>query len=129
MGWHLCNCGWDGMLIHETDDEMEHCRCFPKITISNHMTNEQAEQHLINLMAEWCGLISGDHHKDRDCHFEVVKRWSYGGKPYYYICHNGYLFGEQEELKLRYETYAQARSALAVMIARMKSEYQRLENE
>jgi hypothetical protein len=26
-GWHFCHFGWDGMLIHLTDDEMAWCGC------------------------------------------------------------------------------------------------------
>lgn len=26
-GWHFCNTGWDGMLVHITDEEMEFCQC------------------------------------------------------------------------------------------------------
>jgi len=29
-GWHFCNTGWDGMLVHITEEEMEYCRCFSK---------------------------------------------------------------------------------------------------
>jgi hypothetical protein len=26
-GWHFCNTGWDGMLVHITEEEMEFCMC------------------------------------------------------------------------------------------------------
>ena len=28
QGWHFCMWGWDGLLIHPTDEEFEHCCCF-----------------------------------------------------------------------------------------------------
>lgn len=32
-----------------------------------------------------------DHHKDRDCHFSIVKKWSYGDEPVYAVEHDGYI--------------------------------------
>jgi len=29
-GWHFCNTGWDGMLVHISEEEMEQCRCFSR---------------------------------------------------------------------------------------------------
>lgn len=26
-GWFFCDCEWDGMLLHETDEEAELCGC------------------------------------------------------------------------------------------------------
>lgn len=26
-GWFFCNCEWDGMLLHERDDEAKLCYC------------------------------------------------------------------------------------------------------
>ena len=36
-------------------------------------------------------MISGDHHKDRDCHWTIETRWSYGKEPVYIVQRNGYL--------------------------------------
>ena len=36
-------------------------------------------------------LIAGDHHKDRDCHWFIETRWSYGNAPVYVVARNGYL--------------------------------------
>jgi len=43
------------------------------------------------LSEKWYKLIGGDHHKDRDCHFQIVKEWSYGDHPKWYATHNGYI--------------------------------------
>lgn len=35
--------------------------------------------------------IGDDHHKDKDCHFYIEKKWSYGAPPIYTAAHYGYL--------------------------------------
>lgn len=51
-----------------------------------------------------------DHHKDRDCHWYIEKRWSYGNVPTYQAYHNGYVF-EPESCKER-ATYKEAQHDL-----------------
>lgn len=41
------------------------------------------------LAYQWA--IRGEHHKDRDCHWAIVKEWSYGEAPTYHVDHEGYL--------------------------------------
>ena len=53
------------------------------------MTN--LDEQITALTQEYCTLISGDHHKDRDCHFSVEKVWSYGEAPRYRVEHQGYI--------------------------------------
>jgi hypothetical protein len=45
---------------------------------------------ITRLSAAYVAAISNLHHKDRDCHFFVEKRWSYGEAPYYIAYHYGY---------------------------------------
>jgi len=46
-GWHFCNTGWDGMLIHLTDDEIEFCECsFHTQELCDKVKN--AKQEIIN---------------------------------------------------------------------------------
>lgn len=54
-------------------------------------------QEITNLTQEWYTLIGGDHHKDRDCHWYIETKWSYGNKPEYIIRHYGYILDEIEE--------------------------------
>jgi hypothetical protein len=49
------------------------------------------EEEIIALSKQWMDAISGDHHKDRDCHWFIEKVWSYGEDPYYQAYHRGYL--------------------------------------
>lgn len=46
---------------------------------------------LDELITEYYDVIQWDHHKDRDCHFQIGKKWSYGNDRKFYIEHYGYL--------------------------------------
>jgi hypothetical protein len=54
-------------------------------------------EEITNLTDEWYHLIGKDHHKDRDCHWYIETKWSYGFPPKYLVCHYGYLVDEIEE--------------------------------
>jgi len=46
---------------------------------------------ITRLSKAWYNYVSGDHHKDRDCHFTVARSWSYGAEPEYTVSHYGYI--------------------------------------
>lgn len=48
------------------------------------------EDKITDLSARWYKYVNLDHHKDRDCHFYIEKRWSYGESPKYRAYHDGY---------------------------------------
>ena len=50
------------------------------------------EAHITELSAEWYALIGADHHKHRDCHFYIEKKWSYGQPPVSTVQHDGYVW-------------------------------------
>ena len=54
-------------------------------------------EEITNLTDEWYHLIGKDHHKDRDCHWYIETKWSYGFPPKYLVCHYGYILDEIEE--------------------------------
>lgn len=58
--------------------------------------------------------IAATHHKDRDCHWFVTKRWSYGNPPYYIAEHQGYLAKDWRSVKC--ETAAGAESLLLAFL-------------
>lgn len=65
---------------------------------------------LTELTAEYYDLISGDHHKDKDCHFYIEKIYSYGIEPYWQFCHYGYCwsidnFFQDEENIQKYQKH------------------------
>lgn len=50
------------------------------------------EQEILELTQKWYEIVSRDMHKDRDCHFTIEKRWSYGQPPTYVVQHDGYIY-------------------------------------
>lgn len=49
------------------------------------------EEEITMLTSKWYKYVNLDHHKDRDCHWYIEKRWSYGDEPYYQAHHYGYI--------------------------------------
>ena len=65
-----------------------------------------------NLTAEYYKNIGPCHHKDRDCHFNILHTYSYGEPPYWEIHHYGYLDDLPTELaNVKFKTYDDALSA------------------
>jgi hypothetical protein len=50
------------------------------------------ERSVDQLVAEYMRVIGPQHHKDRDCHWAIEKRWSYGELAGYYVQHDGYCY-------------------------------------
>lgn len=55
------------------------------------------------LTKEWQALVCADHYKDRDLHWTIETRWSYGKEPVYIIYHYGYVAEKIEEPCASYE--------------------------
>ncbi len=53
-------------------------------------------EDITKLTNEWYSLIGKGHHKDRDCHWSVNTKWSYGQEPVYVVEHYGYLLSDVE---------------------------------
>jgi len=51
------------------------------------------EEKITLLTSIWYKCLI-DHHKDRDCHFKISKKWSYGKLPIYCVEHYGYIIDE-----------------------------------
>jgi hypothetical protein len=52
------------------------------------MTNHEK---ILELSKIWYALISGDHHKDCDCHFRINTHYMYGDKVEWEVEHHGYI--------------------------------------
>jgi len=52
---------------------------------------------ITDLTNQWYFLIGKDHHKDRDCHWYIETKWSYGQPPKYFVRHFGYILDEIEK--------------------------------
>jgi len=66
---------------------------------------ENIINEITKLTEVWYKLIGKDHHKDRDCHWYVEAKWSYGNPPVYSVIHHGYVADRIEEV---YDTYEAA---------------------
>jgi hypothetical protein len=60
-------------------------------------------EDITELTEDWYKLIGPDHHKDRDCHWYIETKWSYGQSPTYCIHHYGYILDEINETWSSYE--------------------------
>jgi len=54
-------------------------------------------EEITKLTDEWYHLIGKDHHKDKDCHWYIETKWSYGHPPVYTVHHYGYILDRIEE--------------------------------
>jgi hypothetical protein len=64
---------------------------------------ESLIDEITTLTDEWYFLLGKDHHKDRDCHWYVETKWSYGYPPVYTVQHHGYILDNIEEECSSYE--------------------------
>ena len=69
------------------------------------------EDKILKLTQLWYEYVGMDHHKDRDCHWYIIKVWSHGDEPYYCIDHSGYIFSATSSNR-HYKTYEAAEKAL-----------------
>jgi hypothetical protein len=60
-----------------------------------------SEAEVTALAAEYYEVVQDHIHKDRDCHWRIVERWSYGEHAGWFVEHDGYLYelagGEYDE--------------------------------
>ena len=60
-------------------------------------------EEITKLTDEWYRLIGPTHHKDKDCHWYIETKWSYGQEPKYFVQHFGYILDDIEEERNSYE--------------------------
>jgi hypothetical protein len=77
-------------------------------------------EEITNLTDEWYHLIGKDHHKDRDCHWYIETKWSYGFPPKYLVCHYGYIIDTIEE---ECDSYDLALAKLKEVLTKEVKEY------
>ena len=81
---------------------------------------ENIVQEITKLTEEWYHLIGKDHHKDRDCHWYIETKWSYGQSPKYNVQHWGYILGDIVE---ECNSYDQALVKLKEILTKEIKEY------
>ena len=77
------------------------------------------EDEITGLTEQWYELITAGGHKDRDCHWYVEARWSYGLPQVYVVVHDGGVFERVEE---EFDTYEEALEGLKGYVERAISE-------
>ena len=71
------------------------------------------KKEILRLTKLWYQYVGMDHHKDRDCHWSIEERFSYGDEPTYEVYHFGYIF---EERTIKCKTKREATRALLNLI-------------
>lgn len=51
-------------------------------------------EEITKLTDDWYILIGKDHHKNKDCHWYIETKWSYGYPPKYSVQHFGYILDD-----------------------------------
>lgn len=62
-------------------------------------------EEITKLTDEWRHLTGKGHCKDRDFHWYIETKWSYGFPPKYNVQHWGYILGDIEE---EFDSYEKA---------------------
>jgi hypothetical protein len=82
---------------------------------------------ITKLTDEWYFLIGKDHHKDRDCHWYIETRWSYGYSPVYTVQHDGYILHDFEEIEC--SSYEEALNTLRNVLTEKIEEEKKIQEE
>jgi hypothetical protein len=80
----------------------------------NEPSTKDLQDKITILTEEWYKTIGSDHHKDRDCHWTIAVKWSYGQEPAFVIEHYGYILRNIEE------SYASYRAACFGLISMLE---------
>jgi len=81
---------------------------------------------ITKLTSEWYSLIGKDHHKDRDCHWYIETKFSYGKPPKYTVQHWGYILDEIVE---ECASYDEALKKLKEILEKEIKEYMSYERD
>jgi len=77
-------------------------------------------EEITKLTDEWRSLTASDHCKDKDFHWYIETKWSYGNPPKYTVWHHGYILDRIEE---DWNTYELALERLKEILTREIEEY------
>lgn len=84
------------------------------------MNNENIIEEITKLTDEWRSLTAKDHCKDRDFHWYIEAKWSYGQPPKYTVQHIGYIIGD---IKEECDSYEEALLKLKEILVREIKDY------
>jgi hypothetical protein len=60
---------------------------------------ENLIEEITKLTVEWRSLSGKGHCKDKDFHWYIETKWSYGQPPKYSVQHHGYILHDFEEIE------------------------------
>jgi len=77
-------------------------------------------EEITKLTDDWRSLTAKDHCKDRDFHWYIETKWSYGQPPKYSVQHWGYILGDIVE---EFDSYDEALVGLKnILIEKIEEE-------
>ena len=85
---------------------------------------ENIIEEITKLTDEWGSLTAKDHCKDRDFHWYVETKWSYGQPPTYSVQHWGYILGDIVE---EFDSYDEALLKLKEILTEKIAEEKKFE--
>ena len=88
---------------------------------------ENIIKEITQLTEEWYFLIGKDHHKDRDCHWYIETKWSYGHPPIYIVQHHGYILHDFKETEC--SSYEKALTVLRDTLKEKIEEEKKIQKE
>lgn len=86
-----------GLKFATENSAIAHARAIaPLVLVLNRSGKVEREVHadesLAALVAEYYEALAGDVHKDRDGHWSISERWSYGEHVGWFVEHDGYCY-------------------------------------
>lgn len=103
---------WLGRLLM---DQRATLQTTPPPSAPDDTLSSTVHARLLRATGLWYDLIAHDHHKDRDCHFNLTLRYSYAGERTIIIEHEGYIVEPWHETA---PSLAQAADHLLIRICR-----------
>ena len=83
-------------------------------------------EEITKLTDDWRSLTAKDHCKDRDFHWYIETKWSYGQPPTYIVQHWGYILGDIVE---EFDSYDEALLKLKEILMEKIAEEKKFEEE
>jgi hypothetical protein len=83
-------------------------------------------EEITKLTDDWYILIGKDHHKNKDCHWYIETKWSYGQPPKYSVQHFGYILDDIVE---ECDSYDEALLKLKEILTEKIEEEKKFEEE
>ena len=83
-------------------------------------------EEITKLTDDWRSLTAKDHCKDRDFHWYIETKWSYGQPPKYSVQHWGYILGDIVE---EFASYDEALLKLKEILMEKIAEEKKFEEE